>query len=34
MSLSENDKKVAIGLLIEKSIRNMQQAVKNAELDY
>lgn len=34
MRLSENDKKVAIGLLIEKSIRNMQQAVKNAELDY
>ncbi len=28
MSLSENDKNVAIGLLIEKSIRNMQQAVK------
>lgn len=34
MSLSENDKQVAIELLIEKSQRNMQQAIKNAELDY
>ena len=34
MSLSENDKNIAIELLIEKSVRNMQQAVKNAELDY
>lgn len=34
MSLSENDKKIAIELLIEKSERNMQQALKNAELDY
>ncbi len=31
MSLSENDKQVAIELLIEKSQRNMQQAIKNAD---
>ncbi len=34
MSLSEEQKQIAIRLLIEKSDRNLQQAKANADLDY
>ncbi|WP_297068090.1 hypothetical protein [uncultured Duncaniella sp.] len=34
MTLTHDQREIAIGLLIEKSHRNMEQAVKNAGLDY
>lgn len=34
MTLTNDQRNIAIGLLIEKSHRNMEQAVKNAGLDY
>ncbi|WP_289287956.1 HEPN domain-containing protein [uncultured Duncaniella sp.] len=34
MTLTNDQRNIAVGLLIEKSHRNMEQAVKNAGLDY
>ncbi|MDE5960418.1 MAG: HEPN domain-containing protein, partial [Duncaniella sp.] len=34
MTLTNDQREIAVGLLIEKSHRNMEQAVKNAGLDY
>lgn len=32
--MNPNQKKIAVELLMEKSVRNMEQAVRNAEMDY
>lgn len=34
MSLSEENRRIAVNLLLEKSARNMEQAIRNAEMDY
>ncbi len=34
MTLSSDQRKIAIKLLVEKSQRNMEQAIKNSELNY